>query len=92
MADIKFLSSLAELTGEKSLIIKYNGELSGLIDHLDDKFDGKDFKETITDEKGQLKDFVKILVNGQDIRGTGGLKTKINDQDEIVIFQTLAGG
>jgi molybdopterin synthase sulfur carrier subunit len=66
--------------------------VSALIDQLDEKFDGKDFKETITDEEGQLRDFVKILVNGQDIRGTGGLTTEIKNQDEIVIFQTLAGG
>jgi sulfur-carrier protein len=92
MPEIRFLSNLAELTGEKSLSIKYNGEVSALIDQLDEKFDGKDFKETITDEEGQLKDFVKILVNGQDIRGTGGLTTEIKNQDEIVIFQTLAGG
>jgi sulfur-carrier protein len=92
MPEIRFLSNLAELTGEKSLKIKYNGEVSGLIYQLNEKFDGKDFKETITDEKGQLRDFVKILVNGQDIRGTGGLTTEIKDQDEIVIFQTLAGG
>jgi len=92
MPEIKFLSTLAELTGEKTIKIGYNGELLGLIEQLDNKFEGKDFKETIINEDGQIKDFVKILINGQDIRGTGGVTTEIKDEDEIVIFQTLAGG
>ncbi|MDP3066909.1 MAG: MoaD family protein [Methanobacteriaceae archaeon] len=92
MPEIKFLSTLADLTGEKSLKIGYKGEVTGLIENLDTKFEGKDFKENITHENGQIKDFVKILVNGQDIRGTGGVATEIKDEDEIVIFQTLAGG
>lgn len=92
MPEIKFLSNLADLIGEKSLTIEYNGEILGLIDNLDTKLDGKHFKKTITDDKGRVKDFVKILVNGNDIRGTGGLNSMINNADEIVIFQTLAGG
>ena len=92
MPEIKFLSNLADITGEKSLTIDYDGEISGLIDNLDTKLEGKDFKATITDDAGEIKDFVKVLVNGNDIRGTGGLSTSIKDADEIVIFQTLAGG
>ncbi|WP_353826192.1 MoaD/ThiS family protein [Methanobacterium sp.] len=46
----------------------------------------------MTDDAGQVKDFVKILINGNDIRGTGGLSSPVKDDDEIVIFQTLAGG
>ena len=92
MPEIKFLSNLADLTGEKTLTIDYDGEISDLIDNLDEKFQGKDFKTTITDDAGQVKDFVKILINGNDIRGTGGLSSPVKDDDEIVIFQTLAGG
>lgn len=92
MPEIKFLSNLRDITGEKSLTIEYDGEISGLIDNLDTKLEGKDFKATITDESGEIKDFVKVLVNGNDIRGTGGLSSPIKDADEIVIFQTLAGG
>ncbi len=92
MPEIKFLSKLADITGEKSLIIEYDGEVSGLIDSVDTKLKGKDFKTTITDDAGKVKDFVKILINGNDIRGTGGLSSPVKDDDAIVIFQTLAGG
>ena len=92
MPEIKFLSNIADLTGKKFLNIEYNGSISGLIDDMDTKLERKDFKNTITTDDGQLKDFVKILINGNDIRGTGGLNSPIKDDDEIVIFQTLAGG
>lgn len=92
MPEIKFLSNIAALTGKKFLNIEYNGSISGLIDDMDTKMEKKDFKNTITTDDGQLKDFVKILINGNDIRGTGGLNSPIKDDDEIVIFQTLAGG
>lgn len=92
MPEIKFLSNIAALTGKKFLNIEYNGSISGLIDDMDTKLERKDFKNTITTDDGQLKDFVKILINGNDIRGTGGLNSPIKDDDEIVIFQTLAGG
>lgn len=92
MPVIKFLSNLADLTGKKSIKIGYNGEISGLINDLDTKLEGKKFKKTITNDEGHVKDFVKILVNGNDIRGIGGLNSPIKDDDEIVIFQTLAGG
>ncbi len=92
MPEIKFLSNLADLTGEKSLTIEYDGEISGLIDNLNTKLKGKNFKITITGDEGEIKDFVKILINGNDIRGTGGLSSPVKDDDEIVIFQTLAGG
>lgn len=92
MPEIKFLSILSTITGESSLKIGYNGDVSGLIDNLDTRFKGKEFKTNIIDNEGQVKDFVKILVNGNDIQGTGGLDSQIKDDDEIVIFQTLAGG
>jgi molybdopterin synthase sulfur carrier subunit len=35
---------------------------------------------------------MKILINGEDVRNINGLKTTVNEDDEIVIFQTIAGG
>ena len=35
---------------------------------------------------------MKILVNGEDAQSGGGLESEVKDEDEIVIFQTIAGG
>ncbi|HML04748.1 MAG TPA: MoaD/ThiS family protein, partial [Methanobacterium sp.] len=63
--------------------------IADIINILTEKY-GNEFKEALFDKNGNLRDYMKILVNGED---TGeGLETEIKDDDEIVIFQTIAGG
>lgn len=90
MVNIKFLARFKEITGEKSLELDYTGDLSGLIDLLV-KIYGETFKNALLNEKGEFKDYIKILVNGEDIN-TIKLTNKIGTDDEVVIFQTIAGG
>ena len=35
---------------------------------------------------------MKIIVNGEDVESSGGLKSNVGGSDEVVIFQTIAGG
>jgi sulfur-carrier protein len=91
MVKIKFLARFKDITGEKELKIDYNGEISGLIEILTEKYDDG-FTDALFNENGELREYMKILINGEDLRGINGLKTIINEDDEIVIFQTIAGG
>jgi molybdopterin synthase sulfur carrier subunit len=91
MVKIKFLARFKDITGEKELKIDYNGEISGLIEKLTEKYDDG-FKDALFNENGELREYMKILINGEDLRSINGLKTIINEDDEIVIFQTIAGG
>ena len=43
-------------------------------------------------DNGQQRPFVKIAINGRDIRLAQGLDTPINDKDTIAIFPPIAGG
>ncbi len=91
MVTIKFLARFKDITGDRDVEIDYNGSISGLIDILCFKYDNQ-FKEAIFNKKGDLRDYMKILVNGEDIRTINGLKTGLNEGDQVVIFQTIAGG
>ncbi len=91
MVKIKFLARIKDITGEKEIKIDYNGEINGLIKILTDKY-GKELENILFNENGELREYIKLLVNGEDIRNINGLKTSINEDDEIVIFQTIAGG
>jgi molybdopterin synthase sulfur carrier subunit len=91
MVKIKFLARFKDITGEKEVIIDYNGEIANLIEILTEKYD-KGFKEALFNENGELREYMKILINGEDVRNINGLKTTVNEDDEIVIFQTIAGG
>jgi molybdopterin synthase sulfur carrier subunit len=91
MVKIKFLARFKDITGEKKVEFDFNGELSGLIDVLFKKY-GNKFKESLLNDEGLFRDYVKILINGEDIAQINGLKSPIHNDDEIIIFQTIAGG
>lgn len=91
MIEVKFLTRFRDITGKKSVNIKFNGNIVSLIDIIIEKY-GNEFKDLLFDNNGDLRDYIKILVNGEDIQAIGGLDAKVKDNDEIVIFQTIAGG
>ena len=49
-------------------------------------------KERLCDESGELRRFINIYVNGEDIRFLSGLETPLKDGDEVSIVPAVAGG
>ena len=91
MVKIKFLARFKDITGERELKIDYDGKISDLIDSLAVKYDNG-FKDALLNKNGELREYLKILINGEDVRARSGLETVVGKEDEIVIFQTIAGG
>lgn len=60
------------------------------IDLLDAKFPG--IKERICDEDGELRYFVNVYLNGEDVRFLQGLQTTTKSGDELSIVPAVAGG
>jgi len=60
------------------------------IEGLDAKFPG--LKERLLDEAGQIRRFVNIYVNGEDVRFLQGLDTPLHPGDEVSIVPAVAGG
>jgi molybdopterin synthase sulfur carrier subunit len=74
--------------GEKSV----NGEganLSALIDDLESSHPG--IKERLIDN-GDLRRFINVYVNDEDVRFLGGLDAALSDGDQIVVLPAVAGG
>lgn len=90
MVNIKFLARFKEITGEKILELDYTGDLSGLINLLVNSY-GDGFKDALLNKDDEFKDYVKILINGEDVYSLNW-EDVIQQDDEIVIFQTIAGG
>jgi len=89
MVEIKFLARFRDIAGKKSVNIEHNGNIGELIDILTEKY-GNEFKDALFDKNRELRDYIKILINGKD--AGSGLESEVKDGDEIVIFQTIAGG
>ena len=46
----------------------------------------------IRDETGQVRRFVNVYVDGEDVRFEGGLATKVRDGAEVQVLPSVAGG
>jgi molybdopterin synthase sulfur carrier subunit len=61
-----------------------------LLRNLDSKFPG--LSAFIINENGQLRRYVSIFVNEEDVRSGNGLMTKLKTGDEVSIVPVVAGG
>jgi molybdopterin synthase sulfur carrier subunit len=50
------------------------------------------FKERLLDENGELRKFVNIYLNDEDIRFLKGIDTELKDGDVLSIVPAIAGG
>lgn len=71
--------------------VKANGEnVKELIEDLEKNFSG--IKERICDENGNIRRFINIYVNGEDVRFLDKDETSLKDGDEVSIIPAIAGG
>ena len=65
------------------------GTLSALIDDLDGNHPG--IKDRLIDN-GDLRRFVNVYINDEDVRFIGGLDAELSDGDQVVVLPAVAGG
>jgi len=51
-----------------------------------------ELRERLTDDDGQLRRFVNVYVDGEDIRFTDGLQTAVTEGCEVQVLPAVAGG
>ena len=64
--------------------------LTELLSTLDEKFPG--LKPHLRDEAGQIRRFLNVYVNEEDIRFLGGPSYTFQDGDEVLLVPSIAGG
>jgi sulfur-carrier protein len=63
--------------------------LSALIDDLEANHPG--LKDRLIDN-GDLRRFVNVYINDEDVRFIGGLEAELSDGDQVVVLPAVAGG
>jgi len=48
--------------------------------------------QRLFDEEGNIRRFVSVFLNGQDLRALGGTGAALNEGDELLILPAIAGG
>lgn len=87
---VRIPTPLRKLTKEQDVVSGDGGTLVACIEGLDSQYPG--LKERIFDETGQLRRFVNVYVNGEDVRFQQGVNTQLNPGDEVSIVPAVAGG
>lgn len=87
---VRIPTPLRKLTQEKDIVQGSGDTLGEMIETLEREFPG--LKERLCDETGELRRFVNVYVNGEDVRFQDGLGTKLTGNDEVSIVPAVAGG
>ncbi len=87
--EVRIPTILRTYTGGEKAVNGDGASLSALIDDLEANHPG--LKERLIDN-GDLRRFVNVYVDGEDIRFLDGLETAVEDGDEVTILPAVAGG
>jgi molybdopterin synthase sulfur carrier subunit len=87
--DVRIPTILRTYTGGEKAVTGEGTTLAELVDDLEANHPG--IKERLVDGK-ELRRFVNVYVNDEDVRFTGGLGTTVTDGDEVVVLPAVAGG
>ncbi len=87
--EVRIPTILRTYTGGEKAVPGEGATLSEVIDHLEANHPG--IKERLIDGS-DLRRFVNVYVNDEDVRFTGGLETSVADGDQVVVLPAVAGG
>jgi molybdopterin synthase sulfur carrier subunit len=87
--EVRIPTILRTYTGGEKAVSGEGASLSALIDDLEVNHPG--IKERLI-EGGDLRRFVNVYVNDEDVRFIGGLGAELSDGDQVVVLPAVAGG
>ena len=90
MATVRIPTPLRKITNGQEEVAASGATIGALLADLEKQFPG--LLERICDDKGQLRRFVNVFANDEDIRFLQNLDTPVTDKDEISIVPAIAGG
>jgi len=90
MAKIRIPTPLRKLTNDVDVVQMEAPTLAAAVDGLEAQYPG--IKERICDEAGELRRFVNVYVNGEDVRFLQGMRTALPDGADVSIVPAVAGG
>lgn len=87
---VRIPTPLRKLTQDHDVVNANGDSLSAAITDLEARYPG--IRQRLLDERGDLRRFVNVFVNGEDVRFLAGLETALREGDEVSIVPAVAGG
>ena len=91
--EVRIPTILRTYTGGEKAVPAQGESLSALIEDLEANHPG--IKERLVEDKDgsdELRRFVNVYVNDEDVRFIGGLDAELSDGDQVVVLPAVAGG
>ncbi|MBK8575859.1 MAG: MoaD/ThiS family protein [Elusimicrobia bacterium] len=89
-AKVRIPAPLRRLTKDQAVVDVEGQTVVEVIVDLEKKYPG--LKERLCDETGQIRRFINVFVNGEDIRFKDGAKTAVPAGAEVSVVPAIAGG
>ncbi len=90
MATVLVPTPLRRLTDGRSKVSAKGSDISAVLQAVNEQYPG--FNEKLIGEDGDVKRFINVFVNNNEIRSLQGLKTPVTEDDSISIVPAMAGG
>jgi len=87
---VRIPTPLQKLVGDKSEVQAEGATLREVVQSL--AAQNEEFKTRLLDDSGELRRFVNVYVNEEDVRFLQKLDTPLKDGDEVSIVPAIAGG
>jgi len=84
------VTPLRKLTNNEEIVVVNAATINEAIKELQARFPG--IQERLMDEKGEVRRFINVYLNEEDIRFLQNQSTALKDGDEISIIPAIAGG
>jgi len=87
---VRIPTPLRALTKGSAEVQAKGDSVAAVVEDLERQFPG--LRERLVDEGGELRRFINIYVNEEDIRFLDGKKTALKEKDQVSIVPAIAGG
>lgn len=87
---VRIPTPLRKLTNNEEIVVVNATTINEAIKELQSRFPG--IQERLMDEQGEVRRFINVYLNEEDIRFLQNKETALKDGDEISIIPAIAGG
>ncbi|PIP01903.1 MAG: molybdopterin synthase sulfur carrier subunit [Zetaproteobacteria bacterium CG12_big_fil_rev_8_21_14_0_65_54_13] len=87
---VRIPTPLRKLTGGADEVVVEAATVGEMIEAIESAHPG--LKERLCDDAGEIRRFVNVYVNDEDVRFLDGRATVLKDGDEVSIVPAIAGG
>ncbi|MEV5511191.1 MoaD/ThiS family protein [Streptomyces orinoci] len=88
--EVRIPTILRTYTDGQKTVEGSGATLDALFKDLESRHPG--IRERLVDDSGELRRFVNVYLNDEDVRFLGGIATELGDGDSVTILPAVAGG